>query len=261
MCDLIRALRTDGAKSAGIIPWSSPVPSFGDIQRSALATLGLNPSNREFVDAHGNELTGKHRRFHTLDSLGLRCWSKVRDNHIDMIAESCRNYFENNPYDTWFKRLDEIVAKSGPSYYSKSRTRACHLDLIPFATGEKWMALSLAQRSILLELAGNSLGNLLRGSKVRVLVLNGTSVVRGFEQLSGVKLKEIYQPSWDLRRIASQNVRGFSYEGRVKTIGNTKLPIELLILGFNHNIQSSFGVTRMVRAEISSWIAKKSGVH
>jgi hypothetical protein len=41
---------------AGVIPWSSPVLSLGDVTMARVATLGLNPSNREFVDGDGKEL-------------------------------------------------------------------------------------------------------------------------------------------------------------------------------------------------------------
>ena len=54
-----------------MIPWSCPVPAFGDLLNSFVATLGLNPSNREFVDEEGNELEGAARRLHTLRSLSL----------------------------------------------------------------------------------------------------------------------------------------------------------------------------------------------
>lgn len=222
-----------------------------------MATLGLNPSNREFVDQAGNELAEKNRRFHTLDSLGLRSWSKVRQCHIEMIADSCRNYFDGNPYDAWFKRLDEIIVKSGISYYGKPHEIACHLDLIPFATSAKWMRLSSAQKLELLGLSGDSLGCLLKGAKIKVLVLNGASVVRGFEQLSGAKLRETRRPSWSLCRNSSRCVLGYSYKGWVKSIGKISLERELLILGFNHNIQSSFGVTKEVKSEISEWVAKE----
>ena len=39
---------------ADVIPWGCPVPSFGDLSSSQVATLGLNPSNKEFVDEVGN---------------------------------------------------------------------------------------------------------------------------------------------------------------------------------------------------------------
>src|SRR5690348_5636215 len=58
-----------------VIHWGCPVPSFGNLSTAKIATLGLNPSNREFVDKNGRELDGVHRRFHTLNSLGLSKWS------------------------------------------------------------------------------------------------------------------------------------------------------------------------------------------
>ena len=72
---LLPQLSQESLRQAGIIPWSSPVPVFGSIDDSEVATVGLNPSNREFVDAHGNELEGAARRFHTLRSLCLERWA------------------------------------------------------------------------------------------------------------------------------------------------------------------------------------------
>src|SRR5580700_4684530 len=76
-----------------VIQWGSPIPSFGDLSTATIATVGLNPSNREFVDHRGNELEAARRRFHTLRSLGLSCWSQAQAEHLELIAESCRGYF------------------------------------------------------------------------------------------------------------------------------------------------------------------------
>src|SRR5690349_12868397 len=123
--------RLDGVteERTSVIPWSAPVPSFGDLSRSTLATLGLNPSNREFVDIEGRELDGDARRFHTLGSLGLARWSEATRRHRELIAESCCTYFTRNPYDTWFKKLDFLIAGTNASYYDP-HSSACHLDLI-----------------------------------------------------------------------------------------------------------------------------------
>src|SRR5256885_16941618 len=116
-----------------VIRLGCPVPSFGDLSSSGVATLGLNPSNREFMDELGEELEGTFRRFHTLNSLGLASWSDVDSRHLRLILESCRTYFLGNPYDRWFKRLDQVVSGTQASFYDVSR-QACHLDLIPYAT-------------------------------------------------------------------------------------------------------------------------------
>src|SRR5690348_10521062 len=95
---LIKRLDTGTIANTGIIPWSCPVPSFGDLFTARVATLGLNPSNREFVDEDGNELDGPLRRFHTLRSLGLTRWSDAQEQHKELILDSCREYFARNPY-------------------------------------------------------------------------------------------------------------------------------------------------------------------
>src|SRR5437016_5323485 len=118
--DLIGQLDGHLCKATKVIPWSCPVPSFGDISKSVIATLGVNPSNREFVDESGRELDGPSRRLHTLTSLGLRTWSDVDATHVTMIAEACRQYFSCNPYNAWFRALDPVMSGPGAAYYCSS---------------------------------------------------------------------------------------------------------------------------------------------
>ncbi len=238
-----------------IIPWSCPVVSFGDSTSASLATVGLNPSNREFVDATGAELDGPYRRFHTLSSLGLSDWSHARTRHIGRIWESCVAYFSRNPYDAWFRQLDFLVRDTGASYYGVN-AGACHLDLIPYATARKWVQLSQYERMRLLERSGHVLGRLISSSRIDVLVLNGRSVVERFETAADTELATHEMPDWNLRR-QSASVRGIAYEGVVNTFGGAKLCREVLVLGYNHNVQSSFGVTTGVRCAIRNWIRNR----
>ena len=241
--------------SSGVIPWGAPVPCFGDLARSKVATLGLNPSNREFVDDAGRELDGRHRRFHTLKSLGLTRWSDASAQHLRLILETCRAYFLRNPYDRWFKTLDHVISGTKASYYDAT-VGACHLDLIPYATSRKWTDLTFRDRAFLLALTGDSLGLLLRDSPVRVLVLNGSSVAQRLQEIAGVRLERQPMHEWSLPRRARSHVTGLAYRGTVRTLGGVALRRELLVLGFNHNIQSSFGVTTEVRSAIRHWITR-----
>jgi hypothetical protein len=252
---LIDRLDSSAVSGTDVIRWGSPVPSFGDLSNAAVATLGLNPSNREFVDESGDELEGVSRRFHTLRSLGLSSWEEVDARHLHMIIESCRSYFQGNPYDTWFKKLDQVISGTNASYYS-STSCACHLDLIPYATSRKWTELSPQQRSSLLGSAGDTLGLLLRDSPVRILILNGRSVVEQFQDIAGVCLETEVMPTWSLPRQARPDVRGVSYRGVIDTLSGIALGRDVLVLGFNHNIQSSFGVTTEVIRAIRSWITQ-----
>jgi hypothetical protein len=237
---------------ADIIPWSCPVPSFGDLSSAVVATLGLNPSKREFLDNNGAELDGKSRRLHTLRSLGISRWSQVTTHHVQLIDTCCREYFKQNPYDGWFRALDNLISGTNASYYCESAT-ACHLDLIPYATVCKWTELSPRQRSDLLGLAGDTLGLLLRDARVRVLILNGQSVVSNLERLAKVKFKQSVMPDWTLPRNGG-GVVGVAYTGEVHQIADIRLKRPVQALGFNHNIQSSFGVTSQVKASIRHWI-------
>ncbi len=252
---LVKCLDHTALSGTNVIPWSCPVPSFGDLSRSRVATLGLNPSNREFVDDSGNELEGPSRRFHTLKSLGLTRWSDANVRHLHLIIDSCRAYFRRNPYDGWFTKLDHIISGTKASYYDVS-AMACHLDLIPYATACKWTELTRHQRSSLLALAGDTLGFLLRHSPVRLLILNGTSVVVQFQDISGIHLEKQAMQDWSLPRRSHSGVRGFSYKGSMRCLSGVTLDREVLVLGFNHNIQSSFGVTLEVTDAIRRWIAQ-----
>jgi hypothetical protein len=255
LATLVDRLDSAAVSGTNVIRWGCPVPSFGDLSNSLVATLGLNPSNREFVDESGHELQGSLRRFHTLKSLGIRSWADVDARHLRLILESCRSYFLGNPYDRWFKRLDQVISGTQASYYGVA-LRACHLDLIPYATASKWTELTSRQRSSLLVVAGDTLGLLLRDSPVRLLILNGRSVVEQFEEVADISLERCNMPSWALPRRSGIDVGGIAYKGVVDTLSGIGLRHRVVVLGFNHNLQSSFGVTTQVLYAIRKWITR-----
>ncbi len=240
-----------------VIPWGAPVPSFGDLSSSLVATIGLNPSNREFVDDVGQELCNADRRFHTLGSLGLERWSDADTRHLQLILRSCRTYFRNNPYDRWFKRLDQIVSGTAFSFYA-DLFPACHLDLIPYATTEKWMDLNHCQRTALLDATADVLGLLLRDSPVRIVILNGKTVVEQFQYIADTKLDQKKMSAWSLPRESGRDINGLAFIGSIYKLADVRLNRDILVLGYNHNIQSSFGVTREVVHAIRDWVATQS---
>src|SRR6185437_11691537 len=124
----------------------------------------------------------------------------------------------------------------------------------PFATARKWTALTTRERVGLLGLAADTLGLLLRRSSVRVLILNGQSVVAHFQEATGIVLQRTEMHGWALPRQSGDDVPGFSYHGRVDTVSGYPLSHELLVLGFNHNLQSSYGVSANVIRAIRHWV-------
>lgn len=244
--------------SLEVIDWACPIPYFGDPAKSAVATVGLNPSNREFVDVAGSELSGHSRRFHTLASLNLVEWSHAEDAHLELIQQSCTEYFFRNPYDGWFKSLDFLIQGTNSSFYS-SLFHACHLDLVPFATSKKWAHLSSGQRAKLLEISGSFLGEIVRASPLKLLILNGKTVVENFALMTNVKFETKQHENWTLPRKTGAGIAGIGYFGKLSEISGVKFGREVYVLGYNHNIQSSFGVTNKVRIEIQSWITEMAG--
>lgn len=241
-------------RKADVITWGSPIISFGNLPNARIATVGLNPSDKEFVDAAGNELSGHKRRFHTLNSLGLAKWKDAKEEHLDLIVEYCNEYFFRNPYDGWFKKLDNIISGTSISYYFPSGL-ACHLDLIPYATKSKWTDLTNEQKRDLLDACIKILALLLKNSNIELLVLNGQTVVDNFEKMTNVVFQKKRMPQWTLPRKKGDGIPGYAYWGKINKIDTLDLNREIIVLGYNHNIQSSFGVTKNVQKEIRKWVS------
>lgn len=255
LTNLIDYFNIKNLDDLNVIQWSSPVICFGNIDNSKVATLGINPSNREFVDLKGLELKNEHRRFHTLNSLKLKNWNDYEIEHLKKISESCIEYFNRNPYDSWFKKLDYLISGSSSSYYFPSNN-ACHLDLIPYATFKKWSDLTVDQKNLLLDLCDDTLGHLINNSPIQYLILNGQTVVDNFEKITSIKFSKVPVPEWNLKRKGINDVKGYYYKGIITKIGQVELDKEIFILGYNHNIQSSFGVSFEVMTSIKNWLTE-----
>jgi hypothetical protein len=240
-----------------VLKWACPVPHFGGTTFARFATVGINPSNLEFVDAAGVELNGRLRRLPTLHSLGLVRWADADGSHLRQIASACDRYFRVRPYDRWFGVLNRVLEPAGVTFYGDSPT-ACHLDLVPYTTTEKWGKLSARDRSYLLNLSREAFALLVRAIPVEVLLLNGSSVVRAFEEAAGEALHSIPMPDWDLDRPASRGgpVRGTAYFGSTSELASVPLDRTITVIGFNHNLQSSFGVTGAAVAAIGQWVSQ-----
>ena len=241
-----------------VIPWSCPVPVFGNLTGAWLATIGINPSNREFVDRNGEELSGQCQRFHTLDSLGLKTWEDADTRHLEDILESYLSYFTWNPYHIWFNKLEYVLNGAKASYFD-SRIGACHIDLVPYATYRKWGELTGRQRSLLLEVTSHVVGTILRDSPLEILILNGRSVVKTFASISNWHIQSEEMPAWSLPRSASRFVPGIAYTGFADNVAGVGLGRQVRVLGFNHNLQSSFGMTTEVVSSIRQWVARNVG--
>ena len=260
MVSFIERLDSGEFDGTSVLKWGCPVPFFGDLARSRIATVGINPSNREFADSCGEELTGPHQRLPTLNSLGVNRWGEIDALQVREIVGSCHNYFTRNPYDRWFGVLEQVLTMTLASFYPSAPHKACHIDLVPYPTAVKWGELPADERRTLLAATGKGLGVLLRDTKIAVLVLNGRSVVRHFEDLIETSLEATHMANWDLPRSRGAPVRGFAYAGDVEIVAGVTLHRTVKVLGYNHNLQSSFGVTGEVISEIADWVGWMSEI-
>ncbi|MGH8930030.1 MAG: hypothetical protein ACRDZO_05180 [Egibacteraceae bacterium] len=266
-------IRTDPPDGLHVVPGSTPVVAFGDLERADIATLGINPSSQEFLDSSGHLLSGDRRRLATMESLRAQRLVDLTDEQTAQVYEDCAVYFHRNPYRRFFDKLDEILQKGlARSYYSGS---ACHLDLVQWATHPVWSGLDGRVRRQLLEADSGFLGAQLQREGIQLLVLNGKSVIDRVKALNLVDLDVVGStPLGHEGRRVSSLVRGEAVGGvavvgwtlnvpdRACTAGNRQRLVEWLrtldLLGPRYLPQAVVRSKRDLYSLLSEWLASSS---
>ncbi len=220
-----------------VVRGSTPVVSFGDASTARVATLGLNPSRREFCDVGGRLLCGEERRLETLESLDVRRLHNAPDGAVRKVIQGCYRYFHGNVYG-WFKPLQVVLDAVGRSF---ARGSACHLDLVQWATDPTWAKLARKEQLELLLADAWFLGEQLRNERIRVVLANGRGVADVLEQVSGVAF----------RRASADLVVG-SVTARFTRAEIAAVPI----ITWSTNLQSSFGVSSELVKRIGGRVAR-----
>jgi hypothetical protein len=116
---------------------TTPVPFFGNINDSSVASVSLNPSSKEFPKTN--------RRLVHLSDLKLsedffRTDNNLDDQQVQNVYSGLINYF-NTPYwySDWFQYPELALNRGLQATYLKSNSsnllsKACHTDLSPWAT-------------------------------------------------------------------------------------------------------------------------------
>ena len=227
--ELVRRLPPEGTP---VIPLATPVIAFGDPSAARVATIGINPSAREFLE-NGRLLAGSVRRLATLPSLGAERLDQLTDEQAEEVLQECASYFSRNPYRRWFDQLDDLIgAACDASYYNGS---ACHLDLVPWATDPVWGQVEASAREKLLADGLPLLRRELDRSAFDVILLNGRGVI---EQVLAAGLAELC----DVGGLRVGDVSSRLY--RASARGATWV-------AWSANLQSSRGITNRFRAELA----------
>lgn len=219
---------------ASVVPGSTPVVAFGNVGTAWVATLGLNPSKIEFLDAAGKLLEGEDQRLETLKSLGVTDLSSAPDAAVNQVLAGCNAYFAHRPY-SWFDKLERVLGHVGASYHDGS---ACHLDLVQWATDPVWRNLNHEIRDALLDADIPFLQQQLSHECIQVLLLNGMGIVRACRKRLQIDLDECQRSGTRPVKI----IKGRTDRG-------------LLCVGWNVNLQSSFGVSSEEIEDVGNAVA------
>jgi hypothetical protein len=224
-----------------ILQMSTPVICFGNIFNSHVATLGLNPSNKEFVDDNNVFLSGMKLRFQDCFSLSQNDLTRLNLNQTELVLRYCLEYFNNpNPYGGWFDYLERhVLSKLDISYYNGT---CCHLDLVQWATTEKWGKVLWDDRSILLDRDFPFFLQQLDYNNIELLLINGSGVWGILNKKGNIKdeMEEII------------NLEDETCKLKKFLLNTGKKKIQCM--AWSKNLQSSFGLTNSMRAEIGNWI-------
>ena len=166
----------------GVIPMTTPVISFGVFTTAKIATLGINPSAKEFTSG-GKLLTGENKRLSDEEFQPF--------NPTD-IWFKCKYYFLGNPYWSWFSHLEELLLQVGASY----KTTACHLDLSPWATDPIFGNLNPQQQQNLLNHDRDFLNWQIVESPIRTVLFTGATVYKTIEAAQNYHLQKVGEISY-----------------------------------------------------------------
>ena len=135
-------------KSWCVVPRTTPVPFFGNVEAARCLTIGINPSFNEFLSNNEELLVGKNKRLEDFETLSINdheYYEQVGLENAAKIYRSCISYFKRNPY-SWFQKIEDTVNSAfGCSYYNDS---AAHLDLVQWATKPVWSKLEKKDRIV-----------------------------------------------------------------------------------------------------------------
>lgn len=168
----------------GIVKGSIPIVFFGNVEKAEIATLSLNPSNKEFKHK------GKKRCVDRTE-LKVEDHQKLTREQSESVYQSLLLYFKVNPYKTWFNPMNNLFEKKRLEYYND---KIVHLDISPWATSNKWNNLSPEVRESIIDTS--IIKNVIEKRGIKKLFINGKTTFNVFCDTLGIETKDIQQSNF-----------------------------------------------------------------
>lgn len=161
--------------SASTVAGTLPVLFFGDLFNAAVASVGLNPSDQEYLSKDGALLAGPAQRFATTNTLRAVDRPSLSDEQCASAIEWMRDYYEPGKpvYGSWFNALSRVIEGFGANFRDRS---SAHLDLVQESTSPVWSELDDLEREELLEQDLPFLEWEIRAFPLRAVICTGKTV-------------------------------------------------------------------------------------
>jgi hypothetical protein len=245
---LIERVRKPYPPGTPVVALSTPVVSFGNPNISRVATVGINPSRREFEGRdRGARLENDRKRLVDLNTLGAKSCDSITHDQAREVLEGCFDYFAGTThYGEWFDPLEQAVLNPiEASYFGKKTYSAVHLDLVQWATDPVWSQIEDRElASTLLEEDSGFLRKQLQTYDFTYIFLNGKEVCEQIQNLGIYELSHVGDLQWKSGE-GSRTSKIYTGVGKKGEI----------VVGWTLNIQG-MKVTNQERSRIYAEIAK-----
>lgn len=169
-----------------IVEGSIPIVFFDNVEKAEIATLSLNPSNKEFE--HNSVI----RRCVDRKKLGVSDNQKLTREQAESVYQSLLLYFKVNPYKAWFNPMNKLFQIKGYKYYND---KIVHLDISPWATSSKWDSLSQVERESIIDTT--IIENVIEKRGIKKLFINGKTAFNVFYATLNIEIKNIKETSFN----------------------------------------------------------------
>jgi hypothetical protein len=187
-----------------IVEGSIPIVFFGNVEKAEIATLSLNPSNKEFE--HNSVI----RRCVDRKQLRVSDSQKLTREQAESVYQSLLLYFKVNPYKAWFNPMNKLFLSNGYEYYND---KIVHLDISPWATFNKWNSLSREERESIID--ASIIEKVIKMRGIKRLFINGKTAFNVFCTTLNIKAKKIQETSFNYITKNSNNRSFIIYETEI----------------------------------------------